>query len=84
MGMVMGVMGPLTKGSSSKSLSVNPWSSSGGVGVLSSHLGEGVNSTTSEPFRVVSFMWGCSLAGFPPGTGSPVLIGWLVRHSAAR
>lgn len=35
MGIVMGAIEPLTKGSSSESLSVSPWSPLGEVGVIS-------------------------------------------------
>lgn len=73
-----------TKGSSLESVSVSPWSSSGGVRVPSVFLGEEMNSMTSTPFSAISLVRGCDLVGFLPGAWSIFLTGWLILHSTAR
>lgn len=83
MGIVTGMSGPLTKGSSSLSMSENPWSSFGVVRVPSLHLGEASNAMISVLFRAISFTHGCGLVVFLLGACSLFLAGILGLHLAA-
>lgn len=57
MGVVIGIIGPLTRGLSLESVLVNPCPLSGGVGVSSACFGDGMNSMTSTFFSAVSGLW---------------------------
>lgn len=54
MGIVIGIIGPLTRGLSLELVLVNPWPLSGGVGISSACFGDRINSMTSTFFSTVS------------------------------
>lgn len=81
MGSVTRIVGPLTKGSSSVSVSLSPWPLVGRIGVPSPLLGNGVNSTSTH-FSAVSWVRWDGLVAFQVGLGVGFLVGHPVLHSA--